>query len=58
MSQGFMHAGAGTPTSLATMCRPSVMSGSCPLGYTQITTISMSLPAPRSAAEAQQDHGR
>jgi PPOX class probable F420-dependent enzyme len=55
--QGFMHAGAGTPTSLATVCRPSMMSRSRPSGYTQITTISMSLPAPRPAAEAQQDHG-
>jgi hypothetical protein len=33
------------------------MSRSRPSGYTQITTISMSLPAPQSAAEAQQDHG-
>jgi PPOX class probable F420-dependent enzyme len=55
--QGFMHAGADTPTSLATVCRPSVMSRSRPPGSTQITTISMSLPAPRPAAEAQQDHG-
>jgi PPOX class probable F420-dependent enzyme len=55
--QGFMHARADKPTSLATVCRPSVMSRSRPPGATRITTISMSLPAPRPAAEAQQDHG-
>ena len=46
-SQGFMHADAATATSLATVCTPSAASRRRPSGYTQITTVSMSLPAPR-----------
>jgi uncharacterized protein len=56
-SQGFMHPNAATPTSLATICTPSMMSCSCLSDCTQITTVSMSLPTLWPAAEAQEDHG-
>jgi len=50
-SQGFMHADAATPTSLAPACTPS-KTHSRPSDYTQIITVSMSLPAQKHADEA------
>jgi PPOX class probable F420-dependent enzyme len=43
--QRIMRADAGTVASLATVCAPSTMAPSCQSDYTQITTVSMSLPA-------------
>jgi len=43
--QRIMRADAATVASLATVCAPSRMSPSGQSGYTQITTVSMSLPA-------------
>jgi PPOX class probable F420-dependent enzyme len=43
--QRIMRADAATVASLATVCAPSTMSPSCQPDYTQITTVSMSLPA-------------
>lgn len=50
-SQGFMHADAATATSLATVCTPSTASRLRSSGYTRITTVSMSLPAPGPAGD-------
>jgi hypothetical protein len=43
--QRIMHADAATVGSLGTVCAPSGMSPSRQSDYTQITTVSMSLPA-------------
>jgi hypothetical protein len=43
--QRIMRADAATVASLATVCAPSTTASPCQSGYTQITTVSMSLPA-------------
>jgi hypothetical protein len=43
--QRIMRADVATVASLATVCAPSTMAPPCQSGYTQITTVSMSLPA-------------
>jgi PPOX class probable F420-dependent enzyme len=48
-SQRYMHAVATAPPSLATVYTSSTMCRLCPSDRTRITTVSMSLPAPRSA---------
>jgi uncharacterized protein len=53
-SRGFMHAGAATPTSLALAYPPS-KTRSRPSDYTQIITVSMSVPARKPAAHVQAD---
>ena len=55
-SHGFICGDASTPTSLATVCAPATMSRPGPSGYLQVTTVSMSLPAPWPAGQAQSDH--
>jgi len=53
-SQRFIYADAATPTSLAPACTPS-KTRSRPSDYTQIITVSMSLPARKPAAQVQAD---